>query len=131
MQNVFLDNLILDLRRNNCKYNSFIVKNLLFNYVNLGNKLVVGKYLVFKDFAFGSGSITKHDIDELVDFLNFIHVTDFIFAEESTATLDILYDILSDTRFKFKDVVFVRGSKNTMNWGSYKGILIHLKKGSK
>ena len=91
MQNNFLDTILINIQ--NCDksyYSNALILNAIFSYKNIG---LVNNKIVITDIA--CSSFPTSDYLEFFKFLKSAGFTDFIFAEQSTATMMLLNQMLS------------------------------------
>ena len=91
MQNNFLDTILINIQNGDKSYYSnALILNAIFSYKNIG---LVNNKIVITDIA--CSSFPTSDYLEFFKFLKSAGFTDFIFAEQSTATMMLLNQMLS------------------------------------
>ena len=103
MQNKFLDNVLFNIQNGDKSYYSnALILNAIFSYKNIG---LIGNKVVITDIA--CSSFPTSDYLEFFKFLKSAGFTDFIFAEQSTATMMMLYQMLSIRNIKIVEAISV------------------------
>lgn len=103
MQNKFLDSVLLNIQNGNKSYYSnALILNAIFSYKNIG---LVDNKIVLTDIA--CSNFSASDFLDFFKFMKSAGFTDFIFAEQSTATMTLLCQMLNIRNVKVVRTVSV------------------------